>query len=388
MTEDNSARRVIWLLTLGIMIIGSNSFVLSPILSDVAASMGTAPVKVARAVSAFGAATAVSSFLFAAAAARIGARRVLSWGSLVMATALAGSAVSGSWIELAAWQAVIGTAVGLMLPTIYGVATSIAPEGQGGQVLGRVIRGWGIALVLGVPFSSVVSDLAGWRTVYALLAGCAALASLGFRRLPLPDAVSGPRPTMRRLAAPRLPGAALTLGVCLFYMIAFYGLFAYLGDHVRNAFGASASQAGLVVLGYGAGFGTASFAMGAIDRFGPRRVLPASLLVLALIYFGLDAATQQFITAVPAVFLWGLANHVAVNLIILLLSRRGGEARAVLMGWQTTVTYTAIFLGPILLGALYAPFGFGAAAALSAASALTAALLAWAVRGYWQPAPR
>ncbi|MGX1099399.1 MFS transporter [Amorphus sp. MBR-141] len=385
MTEDNSAGRVIWLLTLGIMIIGSNSFVLSPILSDVAASMDTDPVKVARAISAFGAATAVSSFLFAGAAARIGARRVLSLGSLAMAMALAGSAASRSWIELAACQAAIGASVGLMLPTIYGVATSIAPEGQGGQVLGRVIRGWGIALVLGVPFSSLVSDLAGWRTVYGLLAGVAALASLGFRRLPLPDAVSGPRPTIRRLEALRLPGAVLTLSVCLFYMIAFYGLFAYLGDHVRTAFGASASEAGLVVLAYGAGFGTASFAMGAVDRFGPQRVLPAALLLLALIYLGLDAATQRFVTALPAAFVWGFANHVAVNLIILLLSRRGAEARAVLMGWQTTVTYGAIFLGPILLGALYAPFGFGAAAALSAASALVAALLAWTAGRLWQP---
>lgn len=385
MTEDKSAGRVIWLLTLGIMIIGSNSFVLSPILSDVAASMDTDPVKVARAISAFGAATAVSSFLFAGAAARIGARRVLSLGSLAMAMALAGSAASRSWIELAACQAAIGASVGLMLPTIYGVATSIAPEGQGGQVLGRVIRGWGIALVLGVPFSSLVSDLAGWRTVYGLLAGVAALASLGFRRLPLPDAVSGPRPTIRRLEALRLPGAVLTLSVCLFYMIAFYGLFAYLGDHVRTAFGASASEAGLVVLAYGAGFGTASFAMGAVDRFGPHRVLPAALLLLALIYLGLDAATQRFVTALPAAFVWGFANHVAVNLIILLLSRRGAEARAVLMGWQTTVTYGAIFLGPILLGALYAPFGFGAAAALSAASALVAALLAWTAGRLWPP---
>lgn len=388
MTEDHSANRVIWLLTLGIMIIGSNSFVLTPILTDVAASLNTVPVKVARAVSAFGAATAISSFLFAGAAARIGARRVLSLGSLAMAAALAGSAASRSWIELAACQAVIGTSVGLMLPTIYGVATSIAPEGKGGQVLGRVIRGWGIALVLGVPFSSFVSDLAGWRTVYGLLAGFSALASLGFRQLPLPEAVSGPRPTMRRLEALRLPGAVRTLSICLFYMIAFYGLFAYLGDHVRTAFGASASQAGLVVLGYGAGFGAASFAMGAVDRFGPRQVLPAALLLLALLYLGLDAATQRFVTAVPAVFLWGAANHVAVNLIILLLSRRSTEARAVLMGWQTTVTYTAIFIGPIVLGTAYALFGFGAAAGLSAASALVAALLAWSARGLWLGSPR
>ena len=86
------------------------------------------------------------------------------------------------------------------------------------------------------------------------------------------------------------------------------------------------------MLGYGAGFGAASFAMGTVDRLGPRRVLPATLLLLTLIYLGLDTATQRFVTAVPAAFLWGAANHIAVSLIILLLSRRGAEARAVLMG--------------------------------------------------------
>ena len=39
------------------------------------------------------------------------------------------------------------------------------------------------------------------------------------------------------------------------YMIAFYGLYAYIGAHFKSALNTSTSFAGLVTLAYGVGFG-------------------------------------------------------------------------------------------------------------------------------------
>lgn len=105
MASTVSASRLTAFLTLGIVVMGSNSFVLSPILTDVAADLDTTPVVIARVISAFGAATAISSFLFGGMIDRIGARTVLLIGATTMALALAGSAMSQTWVWLALSQA-------------------------------------------------------------------------------------------------------------------------------------------------------------------------------------------------------------------------------------------------------------------------------------------
>ena len=384
MTELSSPKTPTWILTLAVAIIGSNSFVLSPILAQVAADMDTQPVAVARAISAFGAATAVSSLVYARRGGGGSVRRVLTLCALIMTASLVGSAFSRAWYQLAFCQAVIGATVGQMLPTIYAAATANAPEGQGGAILGKILRGWGIALVLGVPFSAFVSDLAGWRAVYLVIAAAAAIATVGFAKL-LPketlDAAGGAGPGLSGAFA--ASGARPLLLICLLYMTAFYGLYPYIGLRLHETFGASASEAGIVVLVYGAGFGSASYAMGIIDRAGPRRVFAPILMAIAAIYLVLIPATATMPGALAGAFAWGIVNHIGVNLIILLLSRRGEASRSALMGLHTTTTYVAIFLGPAVLGALYTASGFASAGMTAAVFVALAAAVAWGKRTLW-----
>ncbi len=88
------------------------------------------------------------------------------------------------------------------------------------------------------------------------------------------------------------PGVPSLLAACLLFMTAFYGVYAYLGDHVRGLLGLSATRAGWVVLAYGAGFGLAAFADRAVDRVGPDRLLAPALACVAL------PATYALATAV------------------------------------------------------------------------------------------
>ena len=58
--------------------------------------------------------------------------------------------------------------------------------------------------------------------------------------------------------------------VCGVYMMAFYGLYAYLGTHLRTELGVATWVAGLAPLVYGLGFGAAAWVDPVIDRLGMR----------------------------------------------------------------------------------------------------------------------
>lgn len=366
------------ILTTGIAVAGSNSLVLSPILGDVAAALATTPVQISHAIAAYGGATALAAFLFAPRIDRVGARRALVIGMIGLAAAMLVSAFASHWLLLAAAQALAGLGAGLVLPSIYALATTIAPPGRESRVLGRVLTGWSISMVAGVPAAAFIAQSLGWRTVFGLLTVLAALAVLGILRLPSdPVPAVTARPGLRALVAPlHYPGVAALLTICFGFMSAFYGVYAFIGDHLRTELGITAGQAGLVVLTYGLGFGAAGFGDGLIDRIGARRLFPLVLLVIAGVYALMLPAAGSFLAIALLTGAWGFANHFGLNILVLLLSQARPEARGAVLGLNSAVTYLGVLGGTGLAGIGYAGLGFPSLAIGGALACLAGAAVA------------
>lgn len=371
-------------LMFAVSVVGSNGLALSPILSDVARSYSTSPLTISTAISAYGAATAASAFFLASRIDRIGIRRSLLGAMAALIMALVLSACAPHWIVLTLAQALAGAAAGVILPAAYGSASLIAPPGQEARTLGRVIAGWSISLVAGVPLSALISDAVGWRATYGTLALCAAIAVLGLRKLP-ERRVANPAPLrLARLLAPLsyrdVP--ALLLG-CLAFSSAFYGVYAFLADHVRSVLALSAGQVGFIAFAYGAGFLVAGVA-GAplIERLGPRRALPLALGIIALVYVGLLPAAHALAAVLAIAALWGAASQLSLNLLVLLLSRARPDERGAVLGLNTCTTYLGASVGTAVAGTIYTHAGFDALG-LAAACALAAAAvgLHWRLNG-------
>lgn len=359
-----------------VLLVGSNAFVLSPILSEVAQGLATEPFRIAWAISAFGAATAISALTLAGLIDRIPAGRVLGGAALLLVLAQASSGISQSWFWLCLSQAGAGVAVGILLPGTYATAVATAPPGRESARLGVVLTGWALSLVFAVPLAALVTEQFGWRMVYALLAGLSALAGLGLM-LALRGVKGAPTSRTPPWRAVRLPGVAVLLVVMFTYMTAFYGSFAFFGEGMRNALDLSASGTGVFVLAYGLGFGLAGFGLG---MFAPEITRLYVLLVLSGI--ATSYACWHFALATPslafaAAAIWGVLNQLGLNALMVTLNRRATQARGAVMGLNSAVTYSAVFAGPIVMGPVYAGFGFSAVSMFAAVLVVAGAVVSW-----------
>lgn len=363
----------------GVFLIGANSFVLSPILGDVAVSLHTGPVAVTRAISAFGAAAAFSAFFLSGLIDRYGTRLVLVFATMAMVVSFAGSAFSRNWQTLVLFQAIAGFSTGVLLPAIYAEAVRIAPEGQGARTLGTVLAGWSIAMVAGVPISAILSDFLSWRIAYMVLAVLAILLVLAF------SLFRNDRPLARPVLASRgsvlrVPYVKSLLFTCFFFMTAFYGTYALLGHHIREVQGINASLASTAVISYGLGFGFGGMVARYVDRLGPGKVFPFLLTGSMLLYLSLIAATATLWMTLIAVFLLGFTNHFGLNLLVLRLAGRSPEARGTLIGLNTTATYLAVFFGPLLMSAIYERLSFTAVCLCAGVLLFVCAARMWNMR--------
>jgi len=371
-------------LMFAVSVVGSNGLALSPILTDVARSFPTSALTISTAISAYGAATAASAFFLAARIDRIGIRRSLLGAMLVLIAALLLSAIAPHWIVLTLAQALAGAAAGVILPAAYGSTSLVAPAGQETRTLGRVIAGWSVSLVAGVPLSALISDAVGWRATYGTLALCAAIALLGLRKLPERRAENPAPLRLSRLLAPlSYRDVPVLLLACLAFSSAFYGVYAFLADHVRTLLALSAGKVGFIAFAYGAGFMLAGF-VGAplIERLGPRRALPLALATIATVYLVLLPATQALAAVLAIAVLWGAASQISLNLLVLLLSRARPDERGAVLGLNTCTTYLGASVGTAVAGTLYTHAGFEALGVCASAVVGLAALgLHWRLNG-------
>jgi len=365
-----------FVLTTCVGVIGSNSLALGPIAPEVARSLGADVPAVMTASAAFGLGTAASAAFLGRLIDRHGPRRMLATALLLLAAGLGGSAVAPALPLLVVAQLIVGMAAGIALPAIYTLASVIAPAGRESETVGLVLTGWTLSMVAGVPLSAAIADFAGWRTVYVVVAAATLIACAAVRLAAVREESGGEATSP--LAALGVRGVAPLLAACAAFMAAFYGVYAYIGDHLHAVLGLPVSANGLVAVSYGFGFGGAVFLDRLIDRFGSGRLLPLIFLAVAGIYVSMAAASGSYSAMLAVVFLWGLANHFGLNVLILRLTALDPARRGAIMGLNSGVTYFSLFAGTIGFGAAYASTGFFilplAAAGLMLAAAFSAAL--------------
>ncbi|MBK0167413.1 MFS transporter [Klebsiella sp. S69] len=340
-----------------VSLIGANSFVLSPILSDVAHDLGTEPYHIAWAISVFGALTALSSLILAKLVDRISIGLLMGAAALLLAAASVLSGLSHSWWWLCSSQALSGISTGILLPGAYATASKTAPEGRQASRMAMVMTGWALSLVLIVPLAAFITECFGWRYVYFILAILSVITGISLV-VSLQDAEQNSSKRCSIAKAIYLPHVIPILIIIFIYMTAFYGAFSFFGEGMKQRFDFSSQEVGYLVMTYGLGFGLAGVIISIISPKISMKYITLILLGIVFSYSSWVMWPSTFVAILLASFIWGLLNQIALNALIVELNQSSNTDQGVLMGLSTATTYLAVFAGPVIMTPIFNEFGF------------------------------
>lgn len=358
--------------------IGTEAFAVAPLLIDIARDFDMAATDAAFAISAYGLAVAVSAPLFGLFAGHLPRRRLIAAGMVIATIAGIVAATAQSFGMLLAARMLSGLACGAVLPTIYAYVGDMVPFAARGRVMGRVMFGWAITMVTGVPLAGIAAEHLGWRGTLTAAALIILVLAVAVLRLPQPPARTAAGPAtgsgpdaagfLARLRhAVTRPGVAALLATNLANMVSFYGIYAYVGTALRNLEGSGAAAAGAIVLWYGVGLAGSTLNARLVDRVGKDRALTVALAVLAVDMVAMSQSLGRPVAFEATLILWGLAQGTVVTALNTLATERAGTARGLVMALMSAVTYLGISTGTAVLGLVMAAHGF-AAVGLAAAT--------------------
>ena len=377
---------------LTLFLVGTDLFVMSPLLPEITHGFSVSTSAGGWAVSVFALAYLVGGPTLAALADRAGRRGVLIAALAVFAVANLATALAPSFPVLLGARAMAGLAASGITPSVYAMVSATAPPAARATWLAIVTSGLLIALTIGAPTGSLLASAVGWQGVFVVLAVAAVLilasTTVWTRRAATPPTAgvdpfgiattAGGSDHHRPEPAPAVVTKVRAVSVTALWALAVYGPYTYLGIILREHLGFPTSVAAGALVCFGAGAVIGNLAGGRLaDRFGGRLTSVITLVLLA----GAETLFGLFLHAGPALLLASLAAMALVAYPFFSaqqarLIARYPAAGASLIAWNNTAMYAGILVGSALGGTALAYSGPTLLVFAAAGVALLAALVA------------
>jgi predicted MFS family arabinose efflux permease len=368
-----SRSRISWFSKLSVgwftlFVIGSDLFVVSPLLPAIAADYKIAPATAGLSVTVFAITYMLSAPVFGHLADRMDRRSVLMCALCAFAAGNLSTAAAGNLAWLLAARFLSGAAAAGVSPSVYALITAGAPSDRRGTWLAIAVSGLMVSLSLGAPLGLLAATAFGWPAVFASL-GVLSLVLIAanhhvWREIhPARDwLVTSNRPT----AASALPPLFLTV----VWSTAVYAMYTYLGEGL-TASGYSATEIAEVILLYGGGAVSGALVGGRMaDHYGARLTIA---IALATLPFGFLLLRLAIDARIPTGYLLGILSFAAQLFFPaqqLRLATKFPAHRATLLAWNNSALFLGIFLGSLVGGAAISLGGFRANLMISAAIAV------------------
>ena len=358
-----SARLACGWLTL--FVVGTDLFVISPLLPRIANDFGRSAAGAGLSVTVFSLTYLLCAPMFGRIADRIGRRRTLipCLLSFAVANVLTGMAPNFGWLLVA--RIATGAAASGVSPLIYAGVGEAAPPERRATWMAIAVSGLLLALSVGAPIGALLASVWGWRAPFFVLA-VLCLGLIVANRMVWPADVQAGNGQAAATSPLRAGSAALRLLPTVLWATALYGVYTYLGTWLTGA-GLSPSGIANAIACYGIGALVGTLLGGQLaDRFGTTQTMLTSLagLIVCLVLFGIGVGTgavADALLAVMSVFAQFFFPAQQAR-----LAREFPGHRAFMLAMNNSALFLGISLGSLIGGEAITRSGFQADAGVAA----------------------
>lgn len=350
--------RMLVLLSLCNLVIGTGAFVLGGLLVPIAADLQIGVPAAGQAMTAYALSTAVLAPLALVLTGHWPRRHALWFGLAVFALGNLLCALAGNLLTLLAGRVLMG--VGAMFtPVAAGLAVALVEPARRGRALSLVFLGISLSYVIGVPLGAWLGFRFGWQWPVGLVAALAGFSALLLALL-LPRDIAAPGARFEGLAALLARREVLwALLLTLLYFIAIFVVFSYIGPVLQALLPMSTERLSITLALFGVAGVVGTLVGGwANDRFGAHRTLTVQLAVLALM-MALVPLTRGSYAALLATFLaWGIAGFGMMSPQQSRLATLAPAQAPILLSLNTSMLYFGTALGAAVGGPASIALGF------------------------------
>ena len=333
-------------------LIGSDTFVVAPLLPSLAKTFDVSTTQSGWLVSIYAIGYALTGLVSGPISDRGNRRIILTLGMVVFALATVACAVSPGFWTMFTFRFVTGGAAAVAAPQVWAMIPALVGPDQKRilRVMGYTTAGLSIAQVVGVPLGSLLAII-DWRIVFPIIGAC----SLGLTvtlwyQIPdfHPTAAAKKVPYLTLLHAPQAITRFLSY---LVYTLAVFTVFTYAPTWLEDGLGTSKVTVALIILAGGVGNTIGSlFGVRLTGRMTPTQAIYLSAVVMGIAYLTLAISPPPIVVGLVFLPLFAYGGAM-LSVRMLHLQQLDSTAR----GTISTLTSAVMYLGTTVAGIIGGP---------------------------------
>ena len=373
---------ILWLLA---FVAGSQVLIIAPILPQISDQLIVSESLLGTLIAAYAVAVGIFALITGPISDRIGRRRILLIGNMIMAVALVLHWVTWDFASLFAVRMFAGIAGGILNGASVAYVSDYFPTEKRGWANGWVASGGAAGLIAGVPIGTMMAEQYGFRWPFVAFGGILfGTFVLLLLYVPQPDVQLTDELTIR--SALHRYAVLLKKRECLAATVVFVVMFAgnslyitYLPTWLVETRGIQGGAVGTMFFFGGVGTVIAAPYAGTLsDRLGRKPIIIAASVSLAIAIFGTPYLIRSTWIAYGLFFLvMGLFTARGTPFQTLLTEMVSSDRRGSFLNLSIGMGQIGSGIGGGLAGALYSGAGYEGTTTITAIAMLVTGLLVW-----------
>ena len=378
-------RQLSLLFFLVMFVIGTDTFLVSPLLPTLTHYYGITTSLSGFIVSAYAIGYMLSALLIGPISDRHDRKKILVGGLVVFTVATASCGLANTFAWMLITRFVAGIAAATAGPQIWAAIPVLFPRQQVVKVMGYATAGLAVAQIVGVPLGSYLA-VWSWRFPFFFVGAIALILTLLVMRLmpSLNDAKAAPASeSIYRQLVGNHPVMKLLAAYLLFQTANFCG-FAFIGTWFAKSFNLSVGAIGSFILLIGVGqFVGSLLGSRLVTWLGQPHAFLLEFILFIIGYVVLPFANSPLAATIILALIYTIGGAL-LPLFMSTLQEHAGTARSTISAFANAVMYLGEAIGGVIGGVLIKQFaGFSGIATFTAVVAVLAMLL-YAQQGYFK----
>ena len=378
-------RQLSLLFFLVMFVIGTDTFLVSPLLPTLTRYYGITTSLSGFIVSAYAIGYMLSALLIGPISDRHDRKKILVGGLVVFTVATASCGLANTFAWMLITRFVAGIAAATAGPQIWAAIPVLFPRQQVVKVMGYATAGLAVAQIVGVPLGSYLA-VWSWRFPFFFVGAIALILTLLVMRLmpSLNDAKAAPASeSIYRQLVGNHPVMKLLAAYLLFQTANFCG-FAFIGTWFAKSFNLSVGAIGSFILLIGVGqFVGSLLGSRLVTWLGQPHAFLLEFILFIIGYVVLPFANSPLAATIILALIYTIGGAL-LPLFMSTLQEHAGSARSTISALANAVMYLGEAIGGVIGGVLIKQFaGFSGIATFTAVVAVLAMLL-YAQQGYFK----
>ena len=378
-------RQLSLLFFLVMFVIGTDTFLVSPLLPTLTHYYGITTSLSGFIVSAYAIGYMLSALLIGPISDRHDRKKILVGGLVVFTVATASCGLANTFAWMLITRFVAGIAAATAGPQIWAAIPVLFPRQQVVKVMGYATAGLAVAQIVGVPLGSYLA-VWSWRFPFFFVGAIALILTLLVMRLmpSLNDAKAAPASeSIYRQLVGNHPVMKLLAAYLLFQTANFCG-FAFIGTWFAKSFNLSVGAIGSFILLIGVGqFVGSLLGSRLVTWLGQPHAFLLEFILFIIGYVVLPFANSPLAATIILALIYTIGGAL-LPLFMSTLQEHAGTARSTISALANAVMYLGEAIGGVIGGVLIKQFaGFSGIATFTAVVAVLAMLL-YAQQGYFK----